>query len=60
MIGYVAKDRDGTVYLHKNIPDYDYKFQGWISNHESIDITDEFSEFENLKYTDTPIKVEIK
>ena len=60
MIGYVAKDKDGAIYLHDCFPDYDEKFGGWFSNPDTLCITNQFEEFDDLKYTDTPVKVEIK
>ena len=60
MIGYVAKDKDGEVYLHEKEPYYDYKQEGWFSNLNMYCITKQFPEFNNMSYTDEPIKVEIK
>ena len=60
MIGYVAKDRNGEIYLHTEKPKYDIIFGGWLSDSEMVPITGEFPEFDNMSYTDKPIKVEIK
>lgn len=60
MIGYVAKDKDGEVYLHTEKPVYEDEFCGWYSSHNMINITGEFPEFDTMSYTDEPIKVEIK
>ena len=60
MIGYVAKDRDGEIYLHTEEPTYDNELEGWYSAPDMINITGQFSEFNNMSYTDKPIKVEIK
>lgn len=60
MIGYVAKDRDGGVYIHSEHPLYDNNYGGWFSSPDCLCITNKFPEFEDLKYTDTPVKVEIK
>lgn len=60
MIGYVAKDEDGELYLHRENPCYDNICKGWFSTPDNIDITNEFSDFNDLKYTDEPVKVEIK
>ena len=62
MIGYVAKDKDNTLYLYNEKPEYD-KYSGmWFSSSYTlnvIDITGQFPEFDDLKYTDNPVKVEI-
>ena len=60
MIGYVAKDRNEEVYLHTEKPAYDDELEGWYSAPDMINITGQFSEFDNMSYTDEPIKVEIK
>ena len=61
MIGYVAKDKNGEVYLHPEEPAYDDdELEGWYSAPDMLNITGQFSEFDNMSYTDEPIKVEIK
>ena len=60
MIGYVAKDKDGEVYFHTERPTYEKAYEGWYSNLNMINITEQFSEFDNMSYKDEPIKVEIK
>lgn len=60
MIGYVAKDKDEYIYLHTEEPAYDDTLEGWYSAPDMINITGEFLEFDNMSYTDEPIKVEIK
>ena len=60
MIGYVAKDADGQVYLHANEPYYDEDTEAWFSTPEEICITGYFPEFDNISSDDEPIKVEIK
>ena len=60
MIGYVAKDKNGESYLHTEKPIYEDSYQGWFSTPDTINITEEFPEFDNMSYTDEPIKVEIK
>lgn len=60
MIGYVAKDKNGEVYLHTEEPTYNNELEGWYSAGEMTDITGHFPEFDNMSYTDEPIKVEIK
>lgn len=59
MIGYVAKDKCNEVYLHTEEPTYDDELEGWYSAPDMINITGQFSEFDNMSYTDKPIKVEI-
>lgn len=60
MIGYVAKDRDGEIYLHGEKPFYANELEGWCSALDMINITEQFPEFDNMSYTDEPIKVEVK
>lgn len=60
MIGYVAKDRDGEIYLHTEEPIYDDYSDCWFSSQEEVRITNQFPEFDNMSYKDEPIKVEIK
>lgn len=60
MIGYVAKDRDGEIYLYVEKPTYDDELEGWYSAPDMINVTGQFPEFDNMSYTDEPIKVEIK
>lgn len=60
MIGYVAKDYNGEVYLHSEKPTYDGELEGWYSVPDMINITNQFPDFDNMSYTDEPIKVEIK
>jgi hypothetical protein len=60
MIGYIAKDKDGEIYLHPEEPEYNDTFNVWCSCPDFINITGHFPEFDNISYTDEPIKVEIK
>ena len=60
MIGYVAKDRDGEIYLHTEEPFYDDYAECWFSSPEEVRITGQFPEFDDMSYKDEPIKVEIK
>ena len=60
MIGYVTKDKDGEVYLHTEEPEYNDTFNAWFAASDMINITNQFPEFDNMSYTDEPIKVEIK
>ena len=59
MIGYVAKDKCNEIYLHSEKPTYDDELEGWYSAPDMINITGQFSEFDNMSYTDKPIEVEI-
>ena len=59
MIGYVAKDEDGEIYLHIEKPVYEDELDAWYSYPDMINITGQFPEFDNMSYTDEPIKVEI-
>ena len=59
MIGYVAKDKDDRLFVYNEKPEYDECFKMWLGSPDMIDITGQFSEFDNMSYTDEPIKVEI-
>lgn len=59
MIGYVAKDEDGKIYLHTEEPIYEDELGGWYSSTNMFDITGQFPEFDNMSYKNEPIKVEI-
>ena len=60
MIGYVAKDKDNTLYLYSDKPEYEEYCKMWLAGPDMIDITGQFPEFDSMSYTDEPIKVEIK
>lgn len=60
MIGYVAKDKDDKLYLYSEKPEYHKDDGMWIGSPDYLDITGQFPEFNNMSYTDEPIKVEIK
>jgi len=60
MIGYVAKDKNGKVYIYSEEPTYDNELEFWISSNDMFEITNQFPEFDNISYKDEPIKVEIK
>lgn len=60
MIGYIAKDRNEEIYLHGEKPTYDNELEGWYCDNGTINITEQFPEFDSMSYTDEPIKVEIK
>ena len=60
MIGYVAKDKNEEVYLHGEKPVYEDEYEGWYSVPDTINITNQFPEFDSMSYTNEPIKVEIK
>lgn len=61
MIGYIARDANGELYLHKELPEYEDNgvYKGWFSSCDELNITNEYPEFDNLQCTDKPIKVEI-
>lgn len=59
MIGYIARDKDGSLYLHNDCPVYEEKYGGWYGSSNMIDITGHFPEFDNLTWIDNPVKVEI-
>ena len=59
MIGYIAKDKNGEIYLHREAPVYDEDLDGWFSSPDTVSITGQFPEFENISYTDDPVKVEL-
>ena len=60
MIGYIARDKNGELYLHKTFPHYEDKYgcEAWFSE-DFMNITNELTEFEDLKYIDEPVAVEI-
>lgn len=62
MIGYVARDDNGELYLHKELPEHEENgvYKGWFSSCDELNITNDFPEFDNLQCTDKPVKVEIK
>lgn len=59
MIGYVARDKDGSLYLYDNCPVYEEEYGGWFGSPDMINITNQCDEFDDLHYTDEPVKVEI-
>lgn len=59
MIGYIARDKDGSLYLYDNCPVYEEKYGGWFDSPYMMDITGHFPEFDNLTWKDSPVKVEI-
>ena len=59
MIGYVAKDKDDKLFVYNEKPEYDEYCKMWLAGPDMIDITGHFPEFDNMFYTDEPIKVEI-
>lgn len=61
MIGYIARDKNGELYVYSETPKYDEDYDVWYGS-EYIGVTpteDIAKEFEDLSYTDEPIKVEI-
>jgi hypothetical protein len=60
MTGYVAKDKDGDIYLHEVEPTYNENAGCWFSRLAEFRITGAFPKFDSMSYTDKPIKVEIK
>lgn len=60
MLVYVAKDKNGEVYLHTEEPTYDDELEGWYSAPDMISITEQFPEFDDMSYKDEPVKVKIK
>ena len=60
MIGYIARDKDGSLYLYDDCPIYNEKYGYWFGPICMTDITGQYPEFDNLQYTDEPVKVEIK
>ena len=58
MIGYVARDKNGLIFLHKDKPELDKKLEGWFSN-DFYELSDEmFPELTTLTYENSPLKVE--
>ena len=61
MIGYVARDKSGELYVYSDKPNYDEDCGVWYGP-EYIGVAlieDIAKEFEDLSYTDELIKVEI-
>ena len=57
MIGYVAKDYDGTIWFHKTYPEYNRASKGWISGIDTFEIPrDEYPEFQSIV---KPVKVSL-
>ena len=56
MIGYVARDKNGLIFLHKDKPELDKKLEGWFSN-DFFELSDEmFPELTTLTYENSPLK----
>ena len=60
MIGYVYKDKNREIYFYIEKPIYDNELKGLHCTLGMINITGQFPEFNDISYTDEPIKVEIK
>lgn len=60
MIGYVAKDKDGRIHIYNEEPEYDKGNGMWFGG-DYLYINDRniTKEFDNMSYTDEPVKVEI-
>ena len=60
MIGYVSKDKDGSLYFHYTLPVRDEDNEWWWSDDDALFLkTNIFPEFDNITYDDEPIKVEL-
>ena len=59
MVGYIARDANGSLWFHKELPEYNEDFKVWMSDEFMELKNDEFSEFKTLCYKDNPIKVEL-
>jgi hypothetical protein len=57
MTGYVAKDKDGTLYLYSEEPEKEDDMYLWS---DFIRIDDDNSKFNDISFEDKPVKVEIK
>lgn len=60
MIGYVARDLDGSLWFHYIMPhrENDIKKTWWGSNDKAFEIFDsDFPGFENLTWKDAPVRV---
>ena len=61
MIGYVARDLDGSLWFHYCKPHLENEIEKewWGSDDKTFRIYDwDFPEFKDLKFEDEPIKVE--
>ena len=60
MIGYIARDGSGSLYVHYTLPVRCDDTQWWWSDDDAFEVKSEvFPEFNNLSYNDDPVKVEI-
>ena len=59
MIGYVARDANGSLWFHTDVPVCNDKLNAWMSDDFMQLEDEEFPEFKNLCYRDEPIKVEL-
>ena len=59
MIGYIARDANGSLWLHKDCPKNNSTFGTWTSD-EFMELRNVyFPEFNTLCYKDEPVKVEL-
>ena len=60
MIGYIARDKDGSLYFHYTFPVKDDDREWWWSDDDSFELKREFfPEFSNITYNNNPVKVEL-
>ena len=57
MIGYLARDKNGDLYLHNEKPELDYELQAYYSNKYDSISNNLFPEFAKITYENSPIKV---
>lgn len=61
MIAYIARDRDGDLYLYKTRPKKDLEHNVWITDDLDFLRLNNKKEFSKIKWEDKhPTKVEIK
>ena len=57
MKGYVAKDKDGSVFFGTNKPNWHEDMEIWCDFRENIQLPSDW--FPELKYTDEPVETEL-
>ena len=60
MKGYIARDKNGSLYIHPTMPVYDEDNEWWWSNGNAFAIRDEWFEgTEDIKFDNSPIEIEL-
>ena len=61
MIGYVARDEDGNIYLHRTEPVIEEfaRRKAYYSEYFFVLFDDDFPELKDITFDNSPVKVEI-